>query len=176
MEELILRAKDGNAEALACIIDKYKYLVMKRASEYRVPGYDFEDLVQHGYLSIIRAVHMYKLSSNSYNGYIINAINNNFAALLKGSIKHFREIPDENILNKDERYDFTIEDELIAYDEVKKLYNALDKLDPVEREILERHYINEDSFCEIACDINLEYNKTTYLRTRALKKLRGMLK
>ena len=35
-------------------------------------------------------------------------------------------------------YEFTLEDEIIAYDEVKKLQAALDKLDPLEREIVER--------------------------------------
>lgn len=176
MEELIRRAKEGDREAAVCIIDKYKYLVLKKAYDYHVPGYDFEDLVQQGYLSIIKAIHMYKLGSKSYNGYFISTINTNFAALLKGEIKHFREIPDENILNKDEAYDFTIEDQLIAYEEVKELYAAMDKLEPIEREILNRYYINDESFKEIACDIELGYDRTTYLRTRAVKKLRGIMK
>lgn len=172
MEELIKKAKKGDNEAIVSIIAKYKYLILKKASYYHIPGYDYEDLVQHGYLSIIKAIHMYKLGRNSYNGYFINSINKNFAALLKGQIKHFREIPDENILNKDKTYDFTIEDELIAYEEIKKLYKAIDKLDPIEKEILNRHYIDKESFREIACDIDKPYNRVTYLRSRAIKKLR----
>lgn len=175
IEELIKKAKEGDKESIISIIEKYKKYVFKKAYNYHVPGYEYEDLVQHGYLSIIKAIHMYKLGSNSYNGYFINAINTNLAALLKGEIKHYREIPDENILNKDERYDFTIEDEMIAYEEVKELYTALDKLDPEEREIIKRYYINDESFAEIASDMNLGYDRTTYLRRRGLKKIRGII-
>ncbi|QGU96835.1 sigma-70 family RNA polymerase sigma factor [Clostridium bovifaecis] len=175
MEELIKKAKEGDREAATAIIEKYKKYVFKKANYYHVPGYDYEDLVQHGYLSIIKAIHMYKLGSNSYNGYFMNAIKMNFAALLKGEINHYREIPDENILNKDEEYNFTIEDEVIAYEEVKELYEALDKLELKEREILERRYIKEESFTEIAADMNFKYDRTTYLRNRALKNTKSIL-
>lgn len=175
MEDVIKKAKSGDIEATEHIINKYKYLVLKKASEYHIPGYEYEDLVQHGYLSIIKAIHMYKLGSSSYNGYFINTINTNFAALLKGSIKHFREIPDENIINHNKTYDFTIEDEVIAYEEVKKLYVAFDKLEPIEKEILNKHYINEESFKEIACSSNCSYNKITYLKSRAISKLKRII-
>ncbi len=173
MEELIKKAKEGDREAVVHIIEKYKKFVFKKAGTYNVPGYDFEDLVQHGYLSIIKAINMYKLGSNSYSGYFIRAIDLNFAALLKKEIKHFREIPDENILNKDEIYDFTIEDQLIAYEEVKELYKVIDELDPIEKEIIKKYYIDEESFKEIACDIGVGYDRATYLKTRALKKLKN---
>lgn len=176
MENVIRKAKEGDRDAITEIIDKYKRYVFKKAYSYKVPGYDNEDLVQHGFLSIIKGIHMYKLGSNSYNGYFLNAINMNFAALLKGEIKHFREIPDENIFNKDQVYEFTIEDEMIAYEEVKELYEALDKLQPEEREIIKRRYIKEESFKEIACGMNLGYDRTTYLRNRGLRKIREIIR
>nr|WP_272507469.1 sigma-70 family RNA polymerase sigma factor [Clostridium aestuarii] len=157
-------------------LHKYKYLVLKKAGQYHIPGYEYEDLVQHGYLSIIKAIHMYKLGSNSYNGYFINTISTNFAALLKGTIKHLREIPDENIVNNDKEYEFTIEDQLIVYEEVKELYAAMDKLEPIEREILNRYYINNESFKEIACGMECDYNRITYLRTKAINKLSKIIK
>ncbi|WMJ81477.1 sigma-70 family RNA polymerase sigma factor [Clostridium sp. MB40-C1] len=175
MEDFIRKAKEGDRAAMVDIISKYKNLILKRASYYKVPGYDFEDLVQHGYLSVIKAVRMYKLGSNSYNGYIINAINLNFAALLKGTIKHYREVPDENILNKVKEYEFTIEDEVIAYDEVKRIYKAIDKLEPLEREILEGYYLNDKRIKDIAEDKEIKYQKGIKIKRQALKKLRKML-
>ncbi|MCY6485414.1 sigma-70 family RNA polymerase sigma factor [Clostridium aestuarii] len=176
MENIIKKAKKGDTQATAYIINKYKYLVLKKAGQYHIPGYEYEDLVQHGYLSIIKAIHMYKLGSNSYNGYFINTISTNFAALLKGTIKHLREIPNENIINNNKEYELTIEDQLIAYEEIKELYDAMDSLQPIEREILNRYYINNESFREIACDIEYSYNRITYLRTRAINKLRKIIK
>ena len=138
MEKLVEKAKTKEGGATEEIIEKFKYLIFKEASRYHIPGYELEDLVQHGYLSVIKAIAMYKLGSNSFNGYCINSIKMNFKALLKGQIKHFREVPNNEMLDFDTSgdYEFTLEDEVIAYDEVKKLYVALDKLDPLEREII----------------------------------------
>jgi RNA polymerase sporulation-specific sigma factor len=117
MEKLVEKAKNKEAQATEEIIEKFKYLIFKEASRYHVPGYTIEDLVQHGYLSVIRAIALYKLGSNSFNGYCINAIKLNFMALLKGHIKHFREVPNSEMVDFDclDNYEFTLEDEVIAY-------------------------------------------------------------
>ncbi|MEK6264593.1 MAG: sigma-70 family RNA polymerase sigma factor [Clostridium sp.] len=143
MEKLVQRAKTKESGATEEIIEKFKYLIFKEAARYHIPGYEIQDLVQHGYLSVIKAIAMYKLGSNSFNGYCIKAIRMNFKALLKGQIKHFREVPNSDMVDFDlsGNYDFTLEDEVMAYDEVKKLYVALATLDTLEREIIEKYYI-----------------------------------
>ncbi|NFF31281.1 sigma-70 family RNA polymerase sigma factor, partial [Clostridium botulinum] len=65
MEEVIRKARGGDVKSINSIINKYKNFVFKKAAGYNIPGYDFEDLVQHGYLSIIKAIRMYKLGSSS---------------------------------------------------------------------------------------------------------------
>ncbi|MBZ9607303.1 sigma-70 family RNA polymerase sigma factor [Clostridium estertheticum] len=117
MEKLVEKAKNKESGATEEVMGKFKYLIFKEASRYHVPGYELEDLVQHGYLSVIKAIAMYKLGSNSFNGYCINSIKLNFKALLKGQIKHFREVPNNEMLDFDTvgNYEFTLEDEVIAY-------------------------------------------------------------
>ncbi|MGH4122218.1 MAG: sigma-70 family RNA polymerase sigma factor [Clostridium sp.] len=177
MEKLVEKAKTKEGGATEAIIDKFKYLIFKEASRYHVPGFELEDLVQHGYLSVIKAISMYKLGSNSFNGYCINAIRLNFKALLKGQIKHFREVPNNEMLDFDTSgdYEFTLEDEVIAYDEVKKLYVALDSLDPLEREILEKYYIMDQSLGEIACHSDKSYHQFARIKRKALEKLRALM-
>ena len=177
MEKLVERAKTKENGAAEEIIEKFKYLIFKEASRYHVPGFELEDLVQHGYLSVLKAIAMYKLGSNSFNGYCINAIRMNFKALLKGQIKHFREVPNNEMLDFDTfgDYEFTLEDEVIAYDEVKKLYVALDKLDPLERDILERYYVLDQSLGEIACDSDKSYHQFARIKRKALEKLRALI-
>ena len=177
MEKLIEKAKTKDVVATEEIIEKFKYLIFKEASRYYIPGYELEDLVQHGYLSVIKAIAMYKLGSNSFNGYCINAIRLNFKALLKGQIKHFREVPNNDMLDFDraEDYEFTLEDEVIAYDEVKKLYAALDKLEPLDRQILERYYLLDQSLGEIACDNDKSYHQFARIKKKALEKLRALM-
>ena len=177
MEKLIERAKNKDEIATGEIIEKFKYLILKEASKYYVPGYELEDLVQHGYLSVIKAISMYRLGSNSFNGYCINAIKLNFKALLKGQIKHFREVPSNENLDFETagNYEFTLEDEVIAHEVVKKLYAALDKLEPLEREILERYYILDHSLGEIACDSDKSYYQFIRLKKKALEKLKSLM-
>ena len=177
MEKLIEKAKTKDAGATEEIIEKFKYLIFKEASRYHIPGFDLEDLIQHGYLSVIKAIAMYKLGSNSFNGYCINSIKMNFKALLKGQIKHFREVPNNDMLDFDTagNYEFTLEDEVIAYDEVKKLYIALDKLDPLEREIIKRYYVLDQSLGEIACDRDKSYHQFARIKKKALVKLRSLM-
>lgn len=172
MEDKVKRAKEGDAEALGEIIGMFKYFIFKEASRYHIPAYEYEDIVQHGYLSVIKAVNMYTLGRNSFRGYCLNSIKKNFKALLKGKIKHFREIPNDILLDVNtNQYEFTVEDQVIAYSEVKKLYVALDKLSPQEREIIERFYIINDSLKEIACGMELNYYGAVRLKQKALDKL-----
>ena len=177
MEKLVEKAKTKEESATEEIMEKFKYLIFKEASKYHIPSYDFEDLVQHGYLSVLKAIAMYKLGSNSFNGYCVNAIKMNFRALLKGQIKHFREIPRSETTDFDNAidYEFTLDDQLIAYEEVKKLYVALDKLDPLEREIIERYYISNEPLGEIACDSDKSYHQFARHKKMILKKLRALL-
>ena len=84
MEKLVEKAKAKEENATEQIIEKFKYLIFKEAAKYHIRGYELEDLIQHGYLSVIKAISMYKLGSNSFNGYCITAIKMNFKALLKG--------------------------------------------------------------------------------------------
>lgn len=167
MESIIKKGKLGDYDSIIYIIEKYKGFIIKKAKDYIVPGYNFEDLVQHGYLSVIKAIHKYKLGSNSYNGYFLNAIDLNFKALLKGEIKHYREIPDNNILNKDKEYKFTLEDEIIAYDEVKKLYDAIDKLKDIEKKIIIMYYIDSRTLKEISRLLDIKYSSLVYCKKKS---------
>ena len=177
MEKLVENAKINGGKATEEIIEKFNYLIYKEASRYHVPGYTTEDLVQHGYLSVIKAIAMYKLGSNTFNGYCINAIKMNFRALLKGEIKHFREVPNNDMLDFDlsGNYEFTLEDEVIAYEEVKKLYISLETLEPFERRILERYYILGHSLGEIACDSDKSYHYFARIKKKALRKLKAIM-
>jgi RNA polymerase sporulation-specific sigma factor len=177
LEKLVERAKNKDEVATGEIIERFKYLILKEASKYYVPGYELEDLAQHGYLSVIKAISMYKLGSNSFNGYCINAIKMNFRALLKGEIKHFREVPSDEMtcFNNAIDYEFTLEDEVIAYCEVKKLYEAIDKLEPEEKAIIERFYFLDQSLVEIACEGDKSYHQFARAKKKVLEKLRDFI-
>ncbi|RXM56728.1 sigma-70 family RNA polymerase sigma factor [Clostridium tetani] len=176
MYKLLCEYKRGNNKALEKIIENFIPLIFKEASKYKIKCYDYEDLVQHGYLSVIKACNKYKGNGDNFIPYCINAIKNNYKALLKGEIKHHREIPDEYIDNKDDRdYLFTLEDEIIAYEKTKELYKALDKLSSNERYIIGSFYMEDKAMGEIASTMDKNYNEIRYAKDKAIKNLQRIL-
>ena len=157
------------------IIKKFTPLILKESSRYIIKCYDYEDLVQHGYLSVIKAVKMFNKDPQWFNGYCIKAIRLNYMALLKGQIKHHREIPTEYSEDKG-NYMFTLEDEIIAHEKVEELYEALDSLSSTEREIINSFYIKDKTLEEIAATINKSYNNVKYMKNKVIKKLRKIMR
>lgn len=84
-------------------------------------------------------------------------------------------MPDDNIISKDKKYDFTLEDEIAAYDEILKLRQAIKKLNQEEREIIEKHYLMDMSYKEIAADLNMSFHHVRYLKDKGFDRLRKTL-
>ncbi|GEM_PF-2391974 len=60
----------------------------------------------------------------------------------------------ENIINENEQCDFTTEDEVIAYEEVLKLRDELEKLVLKERTFINEYHLMEVGYSEIAANID----------------------
>ncbi|EJO5349107.1 sigma-70 family RNA polymerase sigma factor [Clostridium botulinum] len=172
MYQYVKKYKQGDKKALKYIIDKFVPIILKEAAKYKIKCYDYEDLVQHGYLSVIKAVNMYKGNGDSFKYYCIKAIKQNYRALLKGEIKHHREIPEEKDIYP---YEFTLEDEILAYEKIKEVYKALDALTKEERSIIENFYFKEKTIQSIAKENHKSYNNIRYEKNKIIKKLQNSL-
>ncbi|MDF2950195.1 MAG: polymerase sigma factor, sigma-70 family [Sedimentibacter sp.] len=175
MEALVKSAKEGNNEAMETILNKFNYFIMKHGAKYIIPSHEFEDLIQHGFLSIIKAVQLYKLGSNNFTTYCNNSIINNFKALLKGHIKHYREIQDESILGI-QVYDFTLEDEVIAHEETKRAIAVLNSFPEEEKQIIYGVYIQDKTLKEVAATCNIKYRQAVELKRKELEKIRAAVR
>jgi len=172
IEALVESAKAGDTESMELILEKFKYFIMKHGKKYIIPSHDFEDLIQHGFLSAIRAVQLYRLGSNNFITYCNNSIINNFKALLKGHIKHYREVQDEGIL-RIQVYDFTLEDEVIAHEETQRLLKDVkEKLSIDEKHIITGVYLQGRTLKEVAATCNINYRRAVEIKRQALNKLR----
>lgn len=172
MYQLVKRYRSGEDAILKDIIGKFVPIILKEAAKYKIKCYDYEDLVQHGYLSVIKAVNMYKGNGDSFKYYCIKAIKQNYKALLKGEIKHHREIPEEKDIYP---YKFTLEDEMLAYEKTKEVYKALDVLTNDERNIIEGFYFKDKSIKSIAKENKKSYNNIRYEKNKIIKKLQNSL-
>ena len=70
---------------------------------------------------------------------------------------------------------FTIEDEIIAYEKTKEIYEALDKLTEDEKQIINDFYIKNNSLNKVAENTNKTYNSVRYTKDKAIKKLQKIL-
>ncbi|WP_278337213.1 sigma-70 family RNA polymerase sigma factor [Clostridium fallax] len=170
----MLKAKIGDVKAINFLIEKFKGYVINKAIKYRVNGYDFEDLVQHGYLAIIKSIKKYKHNSNSFTTYCTNTITNSFNELLRKEIKHYREVPTD-IIDLEEDYSFSIEDEVIAYMQLKDVIWAINELPEYERNIINNIYIDDKSTKEIESLYNIKYKDIRNLKRRAIRKIKKSL-
>ena len=61
-EELIVRYRDGDTDAMDFIFERYKHLVRKKAKAMFLAGGDNDDLIQEGMIGLYKAIRDY----NSY--------------------------------------------------------------------------------------------------------------
>jgi RNA polymerase sigma factor (sigma-70 family) len=176
MEDLIKKAQAGDEQAVEKIINKYMPLVISEASKYHIPGYDFEDIVQHSILSIIKSIMLYNVGSKSFSTFMSNTVKNNNINLLKGTIKHHREVQDQSILdNIIHGYGFTLEDEVIAHDMVDKLTEALNKLANMDKQVIVDFYIKRKKIKDIAKEYGVLEKEAYAMKKLAIKKLKRFL-
>lgn len=64
-EELIRRLRNGETEITDYIMDKYKFLVRKRANAMFLIGGETEDLIQEGMIGLFKAIRDYKEEKES---------------------------------------------------------------------------------------------------------------
>ena len=76
-EELIVRYRDGDTDAMDFIFERYKHLVRKKAKAMFLAGGDNDDLIQEGMIGLYKAIRDYNTdreasfvhqSSDDYGG------------------------------------------------------------------------------------------------------------
>ncbi len=73
-------------------------------------------------------------------------------------------------------YDFTLEDEVIAYDQSEKIKLALCKLQDIEIKIIKSVYMEGRTLKETAEILDIKYRHAIEIRKTALDKLKKYLK
>jgi len=181
-EELIIRAKEGDKMALEELMMKYKGLIIKHGNSVYINGYDKEDLIQIGYMSVMNAVNKYDFQKGNFTAYVSFAIQKNFNYLIRGKAR-------ENYVSS---LDYYIEDEVQLVDiikseeniegeyikkEIKKIVQQCINELPVElRDIIDYHYIkNEGTLKKYSEEKNINYRIVTKRKGQAIRLLKNAL-
>ncbi|SHI01017.1 sigma-70 family RNA polymerase sigma factor [Clostridium grantii] len=176
MEKLIIKAKQGDSSATEAIINEFMPLVINQAYKYKIPSYDYEDVVQHSILSIIKAIQIYEIGDTSFISFVSKIVKNNNVNLLLSKMKHNREVQRQEILDGSaDNYLFTLEDEVIAWDMIKSLNKAINKLNDVDRKIIIDFYFKRKDLKSIAAEQGVSYRQIHTLKKNAINNVKKMI-
>lgn len=182
INQLIISAKDGDKQALEEIIEILSPAIYKICCRYYIKNYELEDLIQISRMSVLKAVEKYSFSSKAgFKTYASSAIENNLKYVLRSECKRNYDISanipvDEDITLADTfQDDFNMEEEYCRNEDYRVLYESLNKLKPLYRDILCWVYFHNGKLKDYAIKENISIEGCRRRKARALKKLRAIM-
>lgn len=185
IESTVKLARSGDMEAMLDLIEQFKPFIFKQASSFRVKNMDTYDLVQIGYIALIKAVEKYKLGKKSFSSYVYSAIKNNMKYTLRGTRKTNKDVSLNAAINNEESSgdefietldcNFNLEDDFFKNERIKEVKKLLMELPEDELELIIMCYYNEFSMKTYAEKKGIPYLKAIRLKNSILSKLRKEL-
>jgi len=143
---IVKKAKAKDEAAMNELIKKFTPFILKMVGNIYIKGYDRNDLIQMGYLTIIKAVESYNLSSNtSFVAYVTNAIRNNYfyeiRKVSKGNFDDsYEKLVEEGEYFNSSNREESIEEVLLKKEQKEKLKKILKGLSKEQLELLTFSY------------------------------------
>lgn len=174
--EKILLAKTGDKKSMEEIIKSYTPYIIKTARTIYVKGYELEDLIQIGQLSIIRAVKSFDVHrSKNFTTYATKSVSRAYYSLIRKNIKTPSCCSINSINNEGcELIESIASEENLEEKTVLKM--ALQELTAECREIIQWIYFENKTLELYAEKKGISYRTAIRWKKRALEKLRKLLK
>lgn len=192
-EDALKKLQEGDEYARDLLIEHNLRLVVYVAKKYdSIPCVNIEDLISIGTIGLVKAVNTFKMDKNiKLATYASRCIENEILMFLRKNNKVKQEISLDEPLNVD--YDGNelllsdivgtdneiVQDEIEYNDQKEKFYNALEKLNPREKQILMMRYglIGNDELTQkdVAEVLGISQSYISRLEKKIIKKLRTKL-
>lgn len=182
MEELIIKAKQGDKNALEEILNKFQPLINKTVISFYIYGYDFEDIRQIAILGIIKAVNKFDITlMDSFPSYVKEVVRNSIYKEIEKATKHYYKNKESKEIATfidikdiiDDGVD--IQEDYIKKDNKKGLENAISLLKEEDRSLLKALYIENKTLKYYSEEKNIEYYKARYMKDKVIKTLKETL-
>lgn len=180
-KDFLQKAKNGDQEARLELINKYKPLVTKYSLKYNLKGFERNDLIQEGNVSILKAISKFDINRDPklFDAYAINSIKNNYNNLVKTKVN----INSESSLNivNEEGYEIidlildaiNIEEKVINESNRYALKESLCKLTDEELELLQIVYFEDGGNLNKYCkEKNISFYQGKKLLNKIIEKLK----
>lgn len=186
-EEMIRQIQEGNQELTDYIMDKYKYLVKKKAKAMYILGGDNDDLIQEGMIGLFKAIRDFDCEQDySFYAFAEICIARQMYSAMKaaGRQKHAplntyvsfhsmigSEEEEGELMDVLKSVEKTPEELVIGREDLQQMAEIIDrKLSVMEREVLDL-YISGISYKEIARILG----KSEKSVDNALQRMKGKL-
>jgi RNA polymerase sigma-70 factor (ECF subfamily) len=192
-ESLLDRARDGDREALGCLLDRYRSYLRLLARSLVSPAFrgrlDQSDLIQEAFLNAHLGFDQFQGASESelvawLRAILARVLSNQATRMQVQSRDHRREVSLEALL--DHSHDqlrhalaapgSTPSEQESRREEAVRVADALDRLSPDQREVVILRLVDHVPIKEIAARTGRDVHAVHSLWTRALKRLNNILK
>lgn len=182
INNLVEKAQRGDNSAKEQLINCFKPYIIKSSKSIYIKGYDLEDIMQIGYMTVIKAINQFDLSQHKdFIPYVITAIKNNYSFEIRKRCR----INQEESLNTEVCSETELIDNIIAADDTEaetirkdnsvKLYDALNKLNLEEKELIDYVFLKENTLKSYSDKKCIKYMTCVKRKNRTLKKLFSLL-
>lgn len=178
LEELALKAQGGDKKSLEDLIIYFKPYIIRQARCTYVKGCDIEDLIQIGYISLIKAINMYKPLNRKFEYYALASIKRNFYYLIRKESRHNAEYSMEFetgpglTLQDGIEDDFSLEEEYSKKETYKELKKGIKSLNKEEQDMIKWVYFGGRTLKDYTQLKGITYNQGRYKMKQILQKLR----
>lgn len=88
-KSIIIKCKEGDKKSTLELLHKYEPLINKYSIKTKIKGFDKDDLIQEGKLSVLKAIAKIDINRDSitYDAYIMNTIRNTFNLLVRNKCR-----------------------------------------------------------------------------------------
>ena len=173
LEELAAAYRAGNAFALDRIVERCSYLVRRVSRKYFLIGADAEDLMQEGFLGLIKAAQSYEEGKSSFTTYAALCINRSAITAIRRYAGDKNRVLNEGVPISDDTAKVRDPEEIVIEDEeIKELINKInEELSDMEREVFAL-YLQGLSNAEMQSRLALSPKATNNALQRIRNKIR----
>ena len=175
--KLVIRAKEGDCDAVADILDRLKPLLISSIRRYFNDYRQYDDLIQDGNLMVVESINDFDPSKGvHFLGYIKSKLR--FMYLNKHKIRVHSSLNKTIGEGSVEIVDLLVSEgkdivQMLADDEdLNILKRTMDKLTKRQRQVIELYYIEGMSMVDIAGLLGLSYRTIINTKVVSLDKLK----
>lgn len=181
LEKLAFKAQEGDKKSLEDLIIYFKPYIINQARLTYIKDHTLDDLIQIGYVSLMKAIKMYKPLNKNFNYYALASIKRNFYYLIRQKARYNYEYSMDYetgeglTLGDSIENDFNLEEEYLKKETNSELMKSLKLLNIEDQEMIKWVYFDKKTLMEYSKLKGVTYHKLRYRLTQVLKKLREHL-